>query len=59
MTYQPLAIKAHDLTVGRLADWIDQVRHAGAVEDQIIGLETVDSQGNPITAHDIYVEIDQ
>ena len=59
MTYQPLILKAEDLTVGRLADWIDQVRSAGAVDDQAIGLEATNSEGNPITAHDIYVEIDQ
>jgi hypothetical protein len=59
MTYQPLAIKTDDLTVGRLADWLDKARSAGAVDDQPIGLEATDSEGNPITAHDIFVEIDQ
>jgi hypothetical protein len=59
MTYQPLAIKTDDLTVGRLADWLDTVRSAGAVEDQPIAIEATDSEGSPIAAHDIFVEIDQ
>ena len=59
MTYQPFAIKTDDLTVGRLADWLDKARSAGAVDDQPIGLEATDSEGNPIAAHDIFVEIDQ
>jgi hypothetical protein len=59
MTYQPLAIKTDDLTVGRLADWLDKARSAGAVDDQPIGLEATDSEGNPIAANDIFVEIDQ
>jgi len=54
--YQPLTI---DLIVGRLADWLDKARSAGAVDDQPIGLEATDSEGNPIAAHDIFVEIDQ
>ncbi len=59
MTYQPLAIKSDDLTVGRLADWLDKTRSAGAVDDQPVGIEATDSVGNPIVAHDIFVEIDQ
>jgi len=59
MTYQPLVIKTDDLTVGRLADWLDKARSAGAVEDQPIGLEATDSEGNLIAAHGIFVEIDQ
>ena len=59
MPYQPLAVKTEDLTVGRLADWLDMARSAGAVNDQPIGLEVTDSEGNPTTAHDIFVEIDQ
>ena len=59
MTDQPLAIKTDDLTVGRLGDWLDKVRSAGAVDDQPIGLEATGSEGNPIAAHDIFVEIDQ
>jgi hypothetical protein len=54
--YQPLAT---DLTAGRLADWLDKARSAGAVADQPIGLEATDSEGNPIAAHDIFIEIDQ
>jgi hypothetical protein len=59
MTYQPRAIKTDDLTVGRLTAWLDTVRSAGAVEDQPIDLEATDSEGNPIAAHVIFVEIDQ
>jgi hypothetical protein len=59
MSYQPLAIKTDDLTVGRLADWLDKARSAGAVDDQPIGLEATDSEGNPIAALDIFIEIDQ
>ena len=59
MTYQPFAIKTDDLTVGRLADRLDQARGAGAVDDQPIGLEATDSESNPVAAHDIFVEIDQ
>jgi hypothetical protein len=59
MVFQPLAIKADDLTVGRLADWLDKVRGAGAVDDQPLGIDATDSEGNPIAAHDIFVEIDQ
>ena len=55
--YQPLATT--DLTAGRLADWLDKARSAGAVADQPIGLEATDSEGNPIAAHDIFIEIDQ
>ena len=51
MTYQPLTIKTDDLTVGRLADWLDKARSAGAVDDQPIGLEATDSEGNPMAAH--------
>ena len=58
MTYHPLAIKTDDLTVGRLADWLDQARSAGAVDDQPIGLEATDSEGNPITVGNVFVEID-
>ena len=54
--YQPLAT---DLTACRLADWLDKARSAGAVADQPIGLEATDSEGNPIAAHDIFIEIDQ
>ena len=54
--YQPLAT---DLTAGRLADWLDKARSAGAVDDQPIGLKATDSEGNPIAAHDIFIEIDQ
>jgi hypothetical protein len=59
MIYQPLAIKTDDLTVGRLAEWLDKARSAGAVDDQPIGLEATDSEGNHIAANDIFVEIDQ
>lgn len=58
MTYQPLAIKTDDLTVGRLADWLAKARSAGAVDDQPIGIEATNSAGEPIAAHDIFVEID-
>ena len=57
MTYQP--ITADDLTVRGLADWLDRVRTVGAVEGQPIRLEATHTQGNPITAPDISVEIDQ
>jgi hypothetical protein len=59
MTHQPLVIKADDLTIGRLTDWLDQARSAGAVDDQPIGLEATDTHGNPTDAHDIFIEIDQ
>jgi hypothetical protein len=59
MTYQPLTLKTDDLTVGRVADWLDRARSAGAVDDQPIGLEATDSEGNPIAAHGIFVGIDQ
>jgi hypothetical protein len=59
MTYQPFAIKTDDLTVGRVADWLDKVRSADAVDDQPIGVEATGSEGNPVAAHDIFVEIDQ
>ena len=59
MTYQPLAIKTDDLTVGRLADWLDKARGAGAVDDQPIRLEVTAYEGSPIAADDIFVEIDQ
>lgn len=52
-------ITTYDLTVGRLADWLDKARGAGAVDDRPIGLEATDSEGNPIVAHGIFVEIDQ
>ena len=55
--YQPLATT--DLTAGRLADWLDKARSAGAVDDQPIVAEATDSEGNPIAAHDIFIEIDQ
>ena len=58
MTYQPLALKTDDLTVGRLADWLDTARSAGAIDDQPIGLDATDAHGSPIAAHDIFVEID-
>ena len=59
MPYQHLSIKNAELTVGRLADWLDEARSAGAVDDQPIGLEVTDAEGNRITAHDVFVEIDQ
>ena len=59
MTYQHLAIKTDDLTVGRLADWLDKARGAGAVDDQPIGLEATDSEGNPIAVGNVFVELDQ
>lgn len=59
MTYQPFAIKTDDLTVGRLADWLDNARSAGAVDDQPIGLEATDSEGNPIAVGNVFVELDQ
>ena len=59
MPYQPLSIKTDELTVGRLTDWLNEARSAGAVDDQPIGLEVTDAEGHPITAHDIFVEIDQ
>ncbi|EUA40190.1 hypothetical protein I549_4409 [Mycobacterium avium subsp. avium 2285 (R)] len=59
MSYQPFTLPVEDLTVGRLAAWIDQVRHCGAVDDQSIGLEVTDADGNRVDAHDLFVEIDQ
>ncbi|AEV73439.1 hypothetical protein MycrhN_2872 [Mycolicibacterium rhodesiae NBB3] len=59
MTYQPLAIKTDDLTVGHLVDWLDTARSAGAVADQPLGIEATDAAGNTIAAHEIFVEIDQ
>ena len=59
MPYRHLYIKTDELTVGRLADWLDEARSAGAVDDQPIGLEVTDAEGNRIAAHDVFVEIDQ
>jgi len=56
---EKLSTFLYDLTAGRLADWLDKARSAGAVADQPIGLEATDSEGNPIAAHDIFIEIDQ
>jgi hypothetical protein len=56
IAYQPLAIRIEDLTVRRLADWPNKARHADAVDDRMIVLEATDGSGNPIAAHDIFIE---
>ena len=59
MGHQLLAIDTDDLTVAKLANWLDQVRSAGAIDDQIVGLDATDAAGEPVAAERIFVEIDR
>ncbi|WGI35949.1 hypothetical protein QDT91_28495 (plasmid) [Mycolicibacterium aubagnense] len=59
MAFESITLPAEELTLERLADFVDHARHAAAINDTPIFIDATDEHGIPVTVRNVIIEIDR